>query len=99
MERIVYASNRAVPKDAMRCIACDRILPESANAVLAFIEDRWTVWHRGCFARGDEKRPLPGKAQKPLRRFKGLRTARGARPELVGKVRNQRFLRQCVEIP
>ena len=50
MERVVFASNREIPKDAMRCIACDRMLPASANAVLVFIDDRWTVWHKGCFS-------------------------------------------------
>ncbi len=48
-EFVRYASNREVPKNAMRCIACDRILPASASAVLTFIDDRWTVWHKSCF--------------------------------------------------
>ncbi len=49
MERISFASNRAIPEEAMRCIACDRPLPRSANVVCVFLDDRWTVWHRGCF--------------------------------------------------
>ena len=60
MERVEFASNRKIPKDAMRCIACDRILPESANAVLVFLEDRWTVWHRGCFARSWKEKDETG---------------------------------------
>jgi len=58
MERIGFASNRVIPKDAMRCIACDRVLPESANAVLAFLDDRWTVWHRSCFVRSVRQEEL-----------------------------------------
>jgi hypothetical protein len=51
MKSAEFPSNRVVPKAAMRCIACDRVLPDSANAMLAFLDDRWSVWHRSCFAR------------------------------------------------
>jgi hypothetical protein len=44
-----FASSRVIPKEAMRCIACDRPLPSSASVVCVFSEDRWTVWHRSCF--------------------------------------------------
>lgn len=49
MKRLQFASNREIPKEAMRCIACDDPLPASAGVVCVFLEDRWTVWHRRCF--------------------------------------------------
>jgi len=58
MERFV--SNREIPKHAMRCIACDRWLPASAPAVLAFLDDRWTVWHKGCFSRSWQEETKTG---------------------------------------
>jgi hypothetical protein len=51
MEWIEFASNRVIPKEAMRCIACGGPLALSANAVCVYAQDRWTVWHHACFVR------------------------------------------------
>lgn len=58
LEWIDYASNRVIPKEAMRCIACARMLPDSAAVVAVFVDDRWTVWHHGCFMRSGKQEGL-----------------------------------------